>query len=385
MKILYDGIIFCGQSVTGVSRYFRELIPRITAIADTKVYFYKRRRSRDLPSFSDRDVNQINEIKWRRNGWLRILAKPVNEVLLRPIDQLNLRLRVGESAIFHSTYYTLPPFFMPSIVTVYDMIYEIFQNLYPKDDLFRKQKAKCIRSASHVICISENTRRDVLDFYNISEERVSVVYPGSCFPEGKLLDGSDEALEGGSLIPDHPFILYVGNRRGYKNFIKFIEAYASWKYSSNLSLVCVGGGEQWSNEEIASMVRLKISDRVYSLGQVPDYYLSRLYEAARFLVYPSLYEGFGLPALEALQCGTLVVLANKSSLPEVVGDCGFYFDPFDMESMQVAMSQAIELSPAERQLLIQKGLERAKKFSWDTTAQKIFRIYQQASKDTHHS
>jgi glycosyltransferase involved in cell wall biosynthesis len=205
----------------------------------------------------------------------------------------------------------------------------------------------------------------LLERIKIEESKVHVVHLAAELDES--LSHGDEA------VPPQPYYLYVGARPGYKNFPTLLKAFAeASSQRPELSLCVVGSSFKLDEHEL--MNRLKIADRVQCFGQASDRQLAKLYRCSLALVYPSLYEGFGIPALEAMACGTVAVVGNTSSLPEVVGDAGVMFDPKSPAELADVLVWLID-HPEEREILISKGHERAKNFSWDKTAAETVKIY----------
>jgi glycosyltransferase involved in cell wall biosynthesis len=189
-----------------------------------------------------------------------------------------------------------------------------------------------------------------------------------------LMNTAGERVEELVLPTCEPFLLYVGNRGGYKNFLRLLEAYgASPQLKTGYKLICFGGGA-FQADELKTMQTLGLdSGQVTQLGG-DDQLLAKLYERASAFIFPSLYEGFGIPPLEAMSHDCPVVCSNTSSIPEVVGDAGEYFDPADADSMREAIERVVT-SDNHRKLLISKGRARLKYFSWDRCAVETLDIY----------
>jgi glycosyltransferase involved in cell wall biosynthesis len=221
-----------------------------------------------------------------------------------------------------------------------------------------------------VICVSQNTKRDLINLLGVDHEKVSVVYHGFKF---------------GLPVPEKPapvskpYILFVGMRGGHKNFANLLRAYSlSLKLRRELSLICFGGGP-FSREERLLMKSLSIP--ATSVVQIAgdDNVLSGLYLSATAFIYPSLYEGFGLPLLEAMSLGCPVICSNASSFPEVVGEAAVMFYPEDPDAIREAIEKVV-FSPDLMDSLIQRGHERIKQFSWSKCARETLRVYEQQLK-----
>jgi glycosyltransferase involved in cell wall biosynthesis len=221
--------------------------------------------------------------------------------------------------------------------------------------------------ADHVICISENTRRDLVRLFDIDPTRTSVVHLGySMTAEADAVE-----VQGGG---HRPSLLYVGNRLGYKNFGTLLQAYSSSPILREFELIAFGGHPLLPGEQ-KEIRRLGIGDRVrFESGS--DRELAARYQAAAAFVYPSKYEGFGLPPLEAMSHGCPVVCSNAGSIPEVVGDAGVYFDPSSAEDLRLALERVATGEELQADLR-SRGYARLGDFSWDKCAAATARIYQE--------
>jgi glycosyltransferase involved in cell wall biosynthesis len=247
------------------------------------------------------------------------------------------------------------------VTTIHDMIDKVLAPSPVKSRL----KLRSILQADHVICVSEYTRKTLLGLYDIAPDQVSVVHLGRpwIIPDVYLENSVD-----------WPYILFVGPRAGYKNFDRLLAAYAaSDRLKRDFRLVCFGGGPLTATEKSGCTARGIAMGRVLQVAG-DDAALHAAYRGAALFVYPSMYEGFGLPPLEAMTLGAPVVCSNATSIPEIVGDAGEYFDPADVESMTHAM-EAVLYSSARRQELIRLGHERALGFGWDRCARETLNIY----------
>jgi len=249
------------------------------------------------------------------------------------------------------------------------MIHEKFASSFPNAHKAARYKALAAERADHVICISESTRRDAIEILGLHPDKTSVIYLGF-----DLMNAGGERAGDLVLPTNKPFLLYVGNREGYKNFLGLLEAYAtSPQLRAGYGLICFGGGA-FNMDEQKVIQKLRLDSRqVMQLGG-SDQSLGSLYERASAFVYPSLYEGFGLPPLEAMSYDCPVVCSRTSSIPEVVGDAGEYFNPGDIESMRLAIERLLGLD-SHREVLSAKGRTRLKCFSWDRCAAETLGIY----------
>jgi glycosyltransferase involved in cell wall biosynthesis len=250
------------------------------------------------------------------------------------------------------------------------MVHERFPAEFSRFNSLQAYKLAAIKRADHVICISESTRRDLHAFVDIPAEKVSVVHLG--FDTFVAPLPSDRAAKFGKV---RPYLLFVGNRKGYKNFTGLLRAVSqSRQLQTEFDIIAFGGGV-FTSEEQALCKSLGYGSRQVRQITAGDAELGKLYRGAAALVYPSLYEGFGLPPLEAMAHGCPVVVSNSSSLPEVVGNAGEYFNPGSSEDMSMAIEKVV-LSPETANQLIAKGFQRLPLFSWKSCAQATLNTYQ---------
>jgi glycosyltransferase involved in cell wall biosynthesis len=275
--------------------------------------------------------------------------------------------------IFHETYYSAEsyrPKGARSVLTVYDCIHERYPEFFPDANSTISKKKAAAERADSIICISNSTRSDLIDFYGISPEKIAVIYLGVDQIFMREVQGNRIYMPS-----ERPFILYVGERYGYKNFNRLLRSFiSSYLLKSEFSLICFGGGPLKVEElRLAARLGFRPGQLVHIEGG--DEELAKAYGHAEALVYPSLYEGFGMPLIEAMACGCPVVSSNASSLPEVLGDAGEYFDPTDEFDMSQALERVLS-SPGRRAQLVALGLQRQSIFTWQRCALDTHQIYQ---------
>jgi len=385
MKILYDHQIFTAQKYGGISRYFAQIIS-------------------NLP-----ENTQINiAIKYSNNEYLNNYhLVPKIEKLVYPIEKFlpgiefrgkyrffcllnrfnpfksidpyifnkNLSielLKKQDFDIFHPTYYD--DYFLdyignkPFVLTIHDMIHELYPEMLNNIDLSRK-KALLAKAACHIIAVSENTKKDIIDILGIDERKISVVH------HANSLQFSDAECTN---LPNE-YLLFVGDRGNYKNFLFFVRAVEPiLKNRPTLKIICTG--RDFSKHEIDTILDLGLEHH-FLTKNVSDKELIMLYNYAKMLVFPSYYEGFGIPILEAFNAGCPVVLSDASCFREIAEDCALYFNPKDINDMRSVINIVMN-DDLRKERLIEKSKLRAKDFSWSLSAKKTYQIYEKVLQST---
>lgn len=366
MRIAIDHQIFSFQTYGGVSRYFACLAQGLLVRGqDVRVFapLHRNHYLCDLPpaSVSGRHIPYF---------------PPKATALLQLYNQQIAAGRIfgWKPDVVHETWYPpatgSKPTGSATVITVHDMIHELLPQVFSRRDPTARRKRDAVARANHVICISESTRSDLIRLLGTKEEKVSVVHHG--FETCMTQCGDPQTIVGAT---ERPFVLYVGQRAGYKNFSGLLKAFSlSPHLRADLNIVAFGGGS-FSRRELEL-----ISDLGFRPGQVRqlgggDNFLGMLYEQARAFVYPSLYEGFGLPLLEAMAHHCPVVCSATSSMPEVVGNAGEYFDPSSAESIAHSLEHVV-YTGCYAKILVQRGLERLGQFSWQRCADETLSVYQ---------
>ncbi|MGA9347412.1 MAG: glycosyltransferase family 1 protein [Anaerolineae bacterium] len=275
----------------------------------------------------------------------------------------------------------------PSVVTIYDLSFLLYPESFKRSKRFYLGlfTRLSVRRARRIIAISKSTKRDVVRLLGVSPEKVEVIYCGIDEAFRPLAEDQVAAFRSERGLPER-FVLFVGTIEPRKNVTRLIEAFAdlrSFDAAQDRFAICdlqlvIGGAKGWFYEDaFARVEELGLEGEVMFPGYIPVSELPLWYNAAELFVYPSLYEGFGLPPLEAMACGTPVVTANTASLPEVVGEAGLTVDPLDVEALAEAMRRALN-DETLRQEMRERGLQRAKGFSWTKTAQETVQVYRRA-------
>jgi glycosyltransferase involved in cell wall biosynthesis len=255
------------------------------------------------------------------------------------------------------------------VVTVHDMILERFPDLFnsPLDRIAMDQKRRCISQADAILCNSETTRQDLIAFHHPISRGIYVT-PLACSDKFTPRPVSDAEL---GFLYIRPYLLYIGNRVHYKNYSMLLDAFQGWKYRSQYDLVVVGA--PWDAPELKILEKYGLVDHVHLITWADEQQLCKLYNRAAALVYPSLFEGFGIPLLEAMACGCPIVASMIPSTIEVAGDYPTYFDLSIAGSLEQALEIELERGRApERQ---KWGFEQVKHFTWEQTARKTLDVY----------
>ena len=361
MKIFYDYQIFYNQRFGGPSRYFVELYKNIIKLNKEVKIFSPININHHL---KDLNISKIQKgIFLKKKFKLSFFFNFVNTFLTkRFLNRFN-------PDIIHPTYYDisfLKNFKKPKVLTIYDLIHEKYHYLYnlKSNDLPKKE---AIKYSDYYICISKNTQRDLIKYYNIKEERTSVIYLAPFADINHSLNTSKN-------YTDKPYLLFVGNRHKYKNVKFMMNAIAlDIGIMKNYNIIFFGGGN-FTQQEKEFFKKLNFSENQILSVQGADKYLTKLYQNASAFIYPSLYEGFGLPILEAMNNNCPIISSNTSSMKEVGGNAVEYFNPQETESLLQAFKNVL-YSESRRKELVNLGKERIKIFSWDKCAKETLKVY----------
>lgn len=331
--------------------------------------------------YCDRKVNQLNHFKP-----LRLCFKACQH-LLHPVSTHYIDKIGNNFDIFHSPYFSIPKIIRKKkkkvkFLTVYDLIPILYPQYFNRRKVDQVKKAlNSLSPSDFVICISQSTKNDFCNLFKFDPSRVFVIplaASGSFSPckDLKLI----REVKNKYGIPSGPYILSVGTldpRKNTKHLIFSFQRIIEQEKIRDLNLVLVGAKSCFHEKLFAQLNSHGLEKRIILTGFVPDQDLTPLYSGALVFVYPSLYEGFGLPPLEAMQCGVPVITSNTSSLPEVVGDAGIMTDPNDSDAICHHILK-IYRSPTLRQELANKSLEQAKKFSWEKCSGQTIDAYKKA-------
>ena len=384
MKVLYDSQAFDMQTHGGVSRCFAELyrhlppdVDKCLTVRETdNVYL----RNLGFPPKNDDYANFIS----RRNFPMkRILYKAVRNIQAGHIErwdrwpwpnlcQAERALKSEEFDVFHPTYYD--DYFLPLlgkkpfVLTVHDMIPEIFPQYYPPTDFQIKRKKRLLPIATHIVAVSEQTKKDIIRLFHIPEEKITVVY-----------HGADQAPCQLSMVSkfDFEYLLYIGERHMYKNFTAFCrDCIPVLQRHKELKVICTG--KAFTREEEFFFDAFGMKDRFVHIFFESNQELYDLYHNAIAFAYPSAYEGFGIPILEAYKADCPVMLNHASCFPEIAGDAAVYFtikDKGEDSDFSDRFEELYSMSASEREGLLAKQRERLKLYSWEKSAETLAGVY----------
>ena len=391
MRVLYDYQAFEMQKFGGVSRYFCEIIEQLdhnpAATVEVAVHYSQNEylKKTRFGVYAEVKSDGFDEFlgglvfpgKWKLYAARNKLRKLVDTEVSN--KQLAIQaLQRQDFDIFHPTYYD--DYFLPYlgnkpfVLTVYDMIHEIYPEYFSLADRTSESKYKLAHLAHKILAISECTKQDLVRFFGLPADKILVTHLGSS------MDPAAAALDRPPALPAR-YVLFVGARSIYKNFYFFAQSMRPLlEKDPTLHIVCSGAPFN-HNEQLFFDMHGLTGRMHHHAGS--DAELQMLYQQALAFVFPSLYEGFGLPVLEAFSSACPVVLGNAGSLPEIGGDAAVYFEPKDGQSVQTAMAQALYNQPL-RADLVARGQQRLAQFSWDTTCRATERVYRDLLTSSQH-
>jgi glycosyltransferase involved in cell wall biosynthesis len=370
LRVGFDATSAARQSA-GIGRYTRELLAALSARPDDVSYgvFWCARGELHghLP---------VLDARFRRHP-LPVSDRVLNALWHRLRLPVPVELVIGRFDVFHSPDFTLPPTLgRPTVLTVHDLAFlRAPECAYPSLRTYLATVVpRSVRSASAVIAVSERTRRDLIELFDVSPDKVTTV-PEAVSAEFYRVENGDEARsEVNRLGIRMPYILSVGTLEPRKNFVRLLEAYSLLRERGVEHQLVVAGGPGWMYEPIfRRLAELRLEDHVVFVRPT-DGELRSLYAASDAAVFASLYEGFGIPPLEALTCGVPVAASSAASLPEVIGDAGLLFDPLSVEGMADAVWTLLDDSELRTELQ-RRGPIQAARFSWARTAEETVRVY----------
>lgn len=361
LHVLYDGKIYDRQKAGGINRYFEKLIDHLPDSVTPSITLTRNTRQ----NFPTNSKLQRHVFDFSMPKPFRKLSRSIQAIYFESVR------REIQPDLMHLTYYDSLSRHekatdgIPLVLTVHDMIHERYPDLLDRRGRHAALKKNAIRRADAIICVSQKTQSDLLDLYPECESRSTVIHHATDF--GKVTPDKWQPT------PDRPYFLYVGSRVSYKNFDGLLQAFHQIvKRKPEIQLRVAGPDFRKHEEE--SIAVLGLENHVFNHGLVDDCRLSSMYRNSLAFIYPSLYEGFGLPLLEAMSCETPVIASNTSCIPEVVADAALLFDPGSKSDLVEAISFVID-NPGIRKQFIEDGKVRCNEFSWEKTAAQTSEVY----------
>jgi len=366
MKILYDHQAFSLQSAGGITRYFNELAGRLAQVSDVQPAVW----------FGVSRASPVESAAVHRVGWKNSLFSPglptyaINEVLLNA-----LALTSTKFDIYHNTLYRFMPLVRTNkfVATHHDCIQERFPEMFKDRERIFRAKRQMFQRADMIFCVSESSRADLEEFYGVGPARTKVVYNG--VSEMKRTAKGHEELKTVLGNDQQDFILYVGRRDSYKNFVGLVNAIRNSGVHRTHKLVCLGGGNLTSDERRLIQDN-GLNDAITVVPQSSADLLAESYASAALFVYPSLYEGFGLPPLEAMQMRCPSLVARSTATVEVCGDAAFFFDPYSIHEFSEMLKYSL-CDKGARDAAVERGLQVSRRYSWDRTAAEVLAGYRE--------
>jgi glycosyltransferase involved in cell wall biosynthesis len=357
----------------GIGTYVRNLLRHLSRIDSSTDYVLICRHE---------DCGSVEELGEN----FRAVPEPSRPYSFSEQLRIPLDLRRDGIDLFHAPHYVLPAL-VPcrSVVTIHDCIHLRFPQYLPNRFAYAYARSSlwvATHRSNRVLTVSEASKRDILRYFSVPEAKIDVIYNAidERFGEPPTADEVLRVRERYQL--NDPFILYAGNIKPHKNLERLIEAFHAMRKGEleHVKLLIIGDEISKYATLRRAVHKFKLHKHVRFFGFVPDRTLAVLYRLARVFVFPSLYEGFGLPPLEAMASGTPVITSNVSSLPEVVGDAALLIDPYDCSAIAEAMRRVLT-EPALREDLRERGLRRVQEFSWDRSVRRVREIYSEVLAD----
>ena len=374
MRILYDYQIFQWQRVGGISNSFINLIQNLPSTAEFQIGI----KDSDNVHLKESGLVQVRPFSSEQNfltnryfygkgylfRWFSAIFPSINSREVNRKYSIDL-LKSGQFDVFHPTFfedYFLPYLNgTPYVFTVHDMITEKFKT---GDILQTNNKKTLVDRASHIIAVSNNTKQDLMDIFNVPESKITVIYHGASeiMPSKDFMVGVDK------------YILFVGQRGGYKNFIPMVKSLLPvLERHQDIKIICTGA--DFSLQERSLFKENGLQDRVIHKSP-SDAELRALYANALCFIFPSLYEGFGIPILEAWKCGCPVILNKKSCFPEIAKDAAVFFTlDNNYSDLDRVMESFLTMPENEKDLLLQRQNKRLQDFSWKKSAEMLLDVY----------
>jgi glycosyltransferase involved in cell wall biosynthesis len=360
-----------GTGLGGNESYATNLIEALAEVDQTNLYTLYVTRKEAVDRFTNRWPNFSVRPTLPHTPLIRIPLILSAELRRQPVDVLHVQ-------------FTAPPFSpCPVVVSIHDLSFEHFPETFKwrSRNQLKATVRRSARAAARVIALSEHAKRDIMATYAIPADHIKAIPLAASDRFSPVTDEHELKRVRQTYGIDGEYILTVGAIQPRKNLARLIAAYARLRRTKpevNLPKLVLAGKCAWLFEETLRTIKeMQVTESVVLTGYVPENDLPALYSGALCFVYPSYFEGFGLPPLEAMKCGVPVITGDRTSLPEVVGDAGLLVDPFDVDALAAAISRLISDSSLRAELTA-KGLERAKLFDWRETARQTLTVYHEA-------
>jgi len=358
-----------GAQLAGNETYAINLIEGLAQIDQANQYTLYVTKPAALDRFSHRWPNFKVKRTLPHTPLVRIPLTLSTELRRNPVDLLHVQ-------------YTAPPFApCPIVATIHDLSFEHLPETFNRRSRaqLRLTVRRTARNAAEILTLSEFSRRDIIETYKLDPARVMVT-PAAAAAHFRPVENETELRRiRTTYVIERDYILALGSIQPRKNLVRLIRAYSALAHNgTSVPQLVIAGRRGWLEDETIRAAEQSVAARdIRFIGYVPDEDLPALYSGATCFAYPSYFEGFGLPVLEAMQCGTPVIAANRTSLPEIVGPAGVLVDPFDETAIANALRELIQNADFRRELCV-KGLERAREFSWQQTARLTLEAYERA-------
>lgn len=373
MKILYDTQIFDAQKFGGISRYHYEIIKRLEQnqyqlpimftnneyIKNSSLFTIESDKSGYDSFFPGKSFKGKHKLYNLKKKLFPIPSSNKDEVIKKIVNQ--------DFDVFHPTYYD--PYFLdyigkkPFVITIHDMIYEKYPEFFNDGQITIHNKKILAKKATHIIAISEKTKEDIIDFYNVDEKKITVIYHGSSLHPLK----QDFSINFNKTYGK--YILFTGSRTLYKNFYFMVEALSDLLIQNNLNIVCTGSS--FTNNELDFFEKNNVLDHIFHFYASDDE-LFELYHQATLFIFPSYYEGFGIPILEAFEAECPIICANASCFPEIAQDAAYYFDPKSKKNLIEIVNKALITNNSKKIML---GKNLLNNYTWEKSAFKHIEVY----------
>lgn len=362
-----------GAELGGNESYAVNLIEGLARIDQTNLYTLYVTKPAAIERFADRWPNFEVRRTLPHTPLVRIPLTLSRELRRHPVDLLHVQ-------------YTAPPFApCPIVTTIHDLAFEHLPETFNRRSWMQMRLTvrRTARRAAHIITVSDYSRDDIIRTYKLPPERITVTPEAAAESFSPVTNETELKRIRETYGIQKNYVLSLSSIQPRKNLVRLIEAYSCLRAvrpEGKLPQLVLVGKRGWlEHETFRAAERSALGKEILFTGYVPERDLAALYSGAICFVYPSYFEGFGLPVVEAMQCGVPVIVGNQTSLPEVVGDAGLQFDPFDTQALVNALTVVLENSEY-RAALSTKGLERSRRFNWQNTALMTLGVYERAVK-----